>query len=143
MFLLDANVLIYAFREDSPHHTACRAWLQDVLEGGATVLVPDLVEVALLRICTHPTLGAAAAPTEAVFTFLRDLHTLPNCERVGLDEDSFALYERLCGELPLRGNDMNDLYLAALALRHGAVLASVDQGFSRFGLLKWVDPRHG
>lgn len=130
MFLLDANVLIYAFREDSPHHAACLAWLRDVLESGATVLLPDLVEVVLLRICTHPGLGPAAVPVAAVFTFLRELHALPNCQRVGLSEESFAVYERLCRESALRGNDVNDVYLAALALEHHAVLASVDQGFS-------------
>ena len=139
-FLLDANVLIYAFREDSPQHAGCLAWLQGVLESGATVLLPDLVEVALLRVCTHPSLGPAAAPTLAVFAFLRDLHGLPNCLRVGLGEEGFAIYERLCAQLALRGNDVNDVYLAALALEHGAVLASADRGFSRFPLLDWVDP---
>ncbi len=31
MHLLDANVLIYAFRRDSPYHGPCYAWLTSAL----------------------------------------------------------------------------------------------------------------
>ncbi len=36
--------------------------------------------------------------------------------------------------------DVMDMYLAALAIEHGLVLASHDNGFRRFERLEWIDP---
>jgi hypothetical protein len=33
MVLADANVLVYAHREDTPHHAACRHWLEALVNG--------------------------------------------------------------------------------------------------------------
>lgn len=30
MKLLDANILLYAYNSDSPHHEVCRTWLERV-----------------------------------------------------------------------------------------------------------------
>ncbi|MGH8592092.1 MAG: PIN domain-containing protein [Gammaproteobacteria bacterium] len=43
----------------------------------------------------------------------------------------------------LRGNDINDAYLAALALEHDAVLVTADRGFARFSGLRILDPLAG
>jgi hypothetical protein len=42
--------------------------------------------------------------------------------------------------LELRGNDLNDAWLAAVAMEHRATLVSTDQGFSRFPALSWINP---
>jgi len=49
-------------------------------------------------------------------------------------------FVRLITDLDLRGNDVNDAWLAALAIDHRATLVSTDNGFSRFPGLKWLDP---
>ena len=41
---------------------------------------------------------------------------------------------RLCG------NDINDAWLAALAIEHRATLVSTDRGFFRFPGLDWLNP---
>ena len=43
-------------------------------------------------------------------------------------------------QLLLSGNDLNDAWLAALALEHGAILVSTDEGFARFPGLAWQNP---
>ena len=40
----------------------------------------------------------------------------------------------------LRGDDVPDVEIAALAIEHGLVLASHDQGFRRFSGLRVLDP---
>lgn len=40
----------------------------------------------------------------------------------------------------VRGNLVPDAYLAAVAISHGALLASNDRGFARFPGLRWFDP---
>ena len=36
--------------------------------------------------------------------------------------------------------DINDVWLATLAIEHRATLVSTDQGFSRFPGLSWINP---
>ncbi len=54
-----------------------------------------------------------------------------------------GILQALAEGLGLRGNDLNDAYLAALALERGAVLVSADKGFARFPGLLWLNPLEG
>ena len=140
MFLLDANVLIYAFRRDSPFHSPCYAWLRGALAGAEPVATTGLVELAFLRITTLPSLGRAAAAPSDAFAFLRALRREPMAVRVEPGQDHDGILSRLCERLRLRGNDINDAYLAALAFEHGATLVTADQDFARFPELPLIDP---
>lgn len=143
MFLLDANVLIYAFRRDSPFHGPCYAWLRSALTGAEPVATTGLVELAFLRITTLPSLGrAAAAPSDAL-AFLNALRRDPMAIRIEPGPDHDGILARLCEQLRLRGNDINDAYLAALALEHGATFVTADRDFARFRELPLVDPVAG
>ena len=143
MFLLDANVLIYAFRRDSPFHGPCYAWLRGALAGDEPVATTGLVELAFLRITTLPSLGKAAASPSDAFAFLQALRREPMAVRIEPGSDHDGILARLCEQLRLRGNDINDAYLAALAFEHGATLVTADQDFTRFPELSLVDPVAG
>ena len=140
MFLIDANVLIYAFRRDSPFHGPCYVWLRGALAGGDPVATTGLVELAFLRITTLPSLGKAAAAPSDAFEFLHALRRDPMAVRIDPGPDHDGIFARLCVQLRLRGNDLNDAYLAALALEHNATLVTADQDFERFPSLSLIDP---
>jgi uncharacterized protein len=140
LLLLDASVLIYAFRRDSPHHGACYDWLGAALAGEEPVATTSLVELALLRISSLPGLGPAAAKPEDVFRFLDALRLQPGVLRIEPGERHPRLFAQLCDTLRLRGNDVNDAFLAALALEYDATLVSADRGFARFPDLRFIDP---
>jgi toxin-antitoxin system PIN domain toxin len=143
VFLVDANVLIYAFRRDSPFHNSCYAWLRGALTGGDPVATTGLVELAFLRITTLPSLGRnSAAPSDA-FEFLHTLRRDPMAVRIEPGPDHDGIFARLCLQLRLRGNDLNDAWLAALALENGATLVTADQDFGRFPELPVLDPVAG
>ncbi|WP_424950751.1 TA system VapC family ribonuclease toxin [Deinococcus sp.] len=131
-YLLDANVLIDAFRTDAPAYTANRDWLTRTLLGGETVYAPALVEVALLRITTLLKLGPRAASPATAFAFLNALHAVPNYKRLELETGQFGGFEQTVQTLALSGNDLNDAYLVALAQWHNLTLVTADAGFSRF-----------
>jgi predicted nucleic acid-binding protein len=40
MKLLDANVLLYAYNSDSPHHEVCRTWLEQAFNGAEPIGLP-------------------------------------------------------------------------------------------------------
>jgi toxin-antitoxin system PIN domain toxin len=143
VFLVDANVLIYAFRRDSPHHSACYRWLATALAGEEAVATTSVVELALLRVSTLPSLGKAAATTRDVFRFLGALSTQAAALRIEPGPAHTRLFAELCEALGLRGNDLNDAFLAALAIEYDATLVSADRGFTRFPELKLFDPLTG
>lgn len=139
-YLLDANILIYVHRAEDPHHAASLRWLQGVLAEGEQVYASAMVEVTLLRITTNRRMGPSASPPAAVFELLNYLHALPNYSRLELEPGQYERLEQLCQDPNLTGNDMNDAYLAALALENDLTLATADRGFSRFTGLKVLNP---
>ena len=50
MILPDVNVLIYAFRQDVPHHALCHSWLAGVANGDARFGLSPLALSALVRV---------------------------------------------------------------------------------------------
>ena len=53
----DFNVLVSAFRQDTPHHDRCRTWLDGVLSGPGQVGLSELALSGALRVLTHPRIG--------------------------------------------------------------------------------------
>jgi len=140
LYLLDANVLIYAFRRDSPHHSPCYQWLTNTLAGEGPVATTSVVELALLRIATLPALGTAASTPAEVFRFLGALKDQPTVLRIEPGEQHLDILSGLCAKMKLRGNDINDAFLAALSMEYGATLVTADRGFSRFSGLRTMNP---
>jgi hypothetical protein len=143
MHLLDANILIGAFRADDPDHVPLKAWLEDTLRGGSVVTFPTLVEVAFLRIVTHPRIFRLPSLLAEAVGFLLAIRASGLFREV---PPTLRMRERWwswCRELDLQGNDVNDAYLAATAAEARCPLVSRDQGFARFHGLDWrnlIDP---
>jgi toxin-antitoxin system PIN domain toxin len=140
LYLLDANVLIYAFRRDSPHHFPCYQWLTNTLAGEDRVATTSVVELALLRNATLPALGTAAAARAEVFRFLGLLKDEPTVLRIEPGEQHLDILSGLCAKLKLRGNDTNDAFLAALSMEYGVTLVTADRGFNRFSGVRVMNP---
>lgn len=139
LFLPDANVLIYALHKNSAHHRSCRKWLETAAANNDAIGLCELVEVALLRIPTLPKLDLL--PMRTVLGFWReDLLTYSQAKRLTPLKKHADILSRFISDLRLGGNDINDAWLAALAIEHRATLVSADEGFSRFSGLDWLNP---
>jgi toxin-antitoxin system PIN domain toxin len=140
MKLVDANVLLYAVNEDSPHHREARLWLERVLSGTEAIGFAMIVVLAFLRLSTNP----AASPRPltidqavgAVAGWLRQ----PTATIPDPGDEHVALLHRLLEPLGGGGNLVNDAHLAALALEHGAEVVSYDADFARFAGVRWRSP---
>jgi toxin-antitoxin system PIN domain toxin len=140
LFLPDANVLIHALRADSSEHRSCRQWLTNTAEAGDAIGLCELVETALLRIPTLPKLQLV--PMVETLGFWRDdLWDYPGIRRLAAGTRHAGIFADFITTLELCGNDVNDAWLAALAIEHRATLVSTDQGFSRFPSLNWFNPK--
>lgn len=140
MDMLDANILIGAFRPDDPHHATLKNWLEETLNNGLTVTFPALVEVAFLRIVTHPRIFRVPSPLEEAVSFLQAIQESGQFRETSWTSRMRALWWRWCRELDLQGNDVNDAYIAATAAEARCRLVSLDEGFSRFPGLDWWNP---
>ncbi len=139
LFLPDANVLIHALRVDSAEHHSCRRWLASTAAAGDGIGMCELVEVALLRI---PTLSKLQlVPIDEILGFWKDdLWSYPGTRRLAPGTRHTGIFSDIITALNLCGNDINDVWLAALAIEHRATLVSTDQGFARFRGLSWINP---
>lgn len=140
MIVVDANILIYAYHADAPLHKAAARWLEDVLDGAEIIGLPWITLWAFLRISTNPRLWPNPKSAEDAFQVMQDLLAQPRVVIVGPEARHPELLQRLVVEHRASGPLLTDAVLAALALEHGATLASADQDFSRFTDLRWVNP---
>jgi toxin-antitoxin system PIN domain toxin len=138
MVLLDANILIGAFRQDDPDHETLKAWLEETLNEGPAVTFPALVEVAFLRIVTHPHIFQTPSSLEEAVEFLQAIQESGQFRETQWTPRMRGRWWQWCRELHLEGNDVNDAYLAATAAESRCRFVSRDGGFSRFrGLDLW------
>ncbi|HEX3531114.1 MAG TPA: TA system VapC family ribonuclease toxin [Thermoanaerobaculia bacterium] len=140
MDLLDANILIGAFRPDDPDHAILKGWLEETLSNGLQVTFPALVEVAFLRIVTHPRIFKEPSPFEEAAGFLLVIQESGLFRETPWTEKMRTRWLRWCRDLSLTGNDVNDVYLAATAAESRCRLVSRDGGFKRFQGLDWWNP---
>lgn len=140
LYLPDANVLIHSLRKESADHRACRQWLLAAAEKGDEIGLTELVEAALLRVPTLPKLQLI--PMSDTIGFWReDLWSYPRTCRLSAGPRHAELLSHFINRLDLCGNDINDAWIATLAIEHRAILVSTDLRFGRFPGLDWLDPR--
>lgn len=140
MILCDVNVLIYAFRADSPRHTDYRRWLQGRLTGHEPVGVSELVLSGTLRVLTHPGVFAPPTPLDKAFAFVDALRERQNCVVVAPGVRHWGIFKQLCDSAGAKGNLIADAYHAALAIEHGCEWITTDRDYARFSGLRWRHP---
>jgi uncharacterized protein len=138
--LVDANLLLYAADERSPHNPAAVEWIEERLNGPRRVGLPWQSLTAFLRISTHPrALVNPLAPADA----WRQVEDWLSAPAAWIPVPGQA-YAALLGELIVRheiaGNLVADAQLAALALEHGLAVCSTDTDFARFTDIRWENP---
>lgn len=134
MLLCDVNVLVHAQRNESGEDGVARQWLEDALNAHEAVGVSELVLSAMTRIVTHPRVFAEPSrPIEAI-AFADAVLEAPAASVVRPGARHWAIFRDLVTDGRLRGNDVPDAYLAAIALEAGARMVTRDSGFKRFGL---------
>lgn len=140
MVLPDVNVLVYAHREDSPHHAGCREWLESVINGPESFGLSELVLSGFLRVVTHPKVFTRPSPLADALEFAEQLRGRPNCVPVAPGRRHWQIFRGLCAEAGAKGNLVPDAYLAAMAIEAGCEWVTTDQDFSRFKGLRWRHP---
>jgi len=140
VILPDVNVLLYAFRTDLPEHTACRRWLEDVLNADAAYGMSPQVLASVIRVATHPRIFARPSRLSDVMAFVSVLLAQPHCQVIQPGPRHWDIFTRLCQRAKATGNLVQDAWLAALAMEYGCEWITADRDFARFDGLRWRSP---
>jgi uncharacterized protein len=139
MRCVDVNVLVDAHRPDAPNHDEVVAWLEQARRAPEPLGVPRLVAAGFLRVVTHPRVFRDPTPIDTALDFVAALDASPSVVAVEPGARHWGIFTDLCARLRLRGNDVPDAALAALAIEIGARWVTSDRGFARFPELQ-VEP---
>ena len=140
MILVDANLLLYAYDSASAHHRAARGWLEAAFSAPEPVGLALVALLAFVRIGTNRRLRKAAFSTTEALAIVSGWLNRPRVALLNPGETHWKILGRLFVEGQASGNLVMDAHLAALAIEHGATLATTDKDFTRFPGLRMVNP---
>ena len=132
MLLLDVNVVLAAHRDDHPNHGEVRPWLDALLASGEDFGVPTAVWASFLRLATNRRIFVEPTPLEAAFDFVVAMVAQPGHLTIEPGTRHLALVQRLCEEGGAVGDLIPDAVIGAVAVEHGATVATLDRDFARF-----------
>lgn len=141
MYLLDANILVYASDGGSKHHESSRDWLDSHLAGAPeSVGLPWPSLLAYVRLVTNPRIYSPPAPVADAWAQAEEWLD----RRAAWIPPPGRRHRHVLGGLveAVRpaGNLMPDAHLAALAMEHGLTVVSTDTDFAKFPGLNWLNP---
>jgi toxin-antitoxin system PIN domain toxin len=140
MTVLDANLLIYAYNADAPQQKAAALWITELFESGETIGLPWMTVWAFIRICTNPRIWEHPRPVKDVFAIVSQWLAETGVVLLEPGPRHWELLQPLVTKHKAAGPLLTDAVLAAIAIEHGALLASTDQDFGRFQGLRWINP---
>jgi toxin-antitoxin system PIN domain toxin len=140
LILPDVNVLVIAHRRDQADHGPVRAWLEEQVNSDRPFALADIAVAGFLRIVTNPRIYGRPTPVSKAVAFVDGLVRQPTWVPVSAGPRHWPLFRELLRKADARGNLVPDAHLAAVAMEHGATVATRDRGFARFPGLRWLDP---
>jgi hypothetical protein len=140
MTLIDANLLLYAHDSSSVHHKAARGWLEARFSKPEPIGLAWVVLLAFLRVATNRRLREDAPSVAEAVEIVSGWLKRPTVTLLNPGERHWEIFRRLLQEGQAPGPLVMDAHLAALAIEHGATLATTDKDFTRFPGLKFFNP---
>jgi uncharacterized protein len=133
----DVNVLLYAYDDQSAHHDTARIWLEEALSNSERTGLPWPVLVGFVRLSTHPVVYPRPLSAGEALDIVDRWLEHPYGGVVEPGDTHGSLLRELLDAAGVAADLTTDAHLAAIAIEHGATLASFDGDFHRFTGLKF------
>lgn len=140
MIIPDANLLIYAYDEKSPHHQKANEWWLKVLSASKPVGIPWVVILAFTRLMTHPQICENPLSVAQVRGIVINWLDYPQVRVLSFSEGSINRFYDLLEEAGSGGNLSTNAMIALHAFEHSGVIFSNDRDFDRFAAVKRINP---
>ncbi|WP_165977542.1 type II toxin-antitoxin system VapC family toxin [Nonomuraea diastatica] len=140
MLLADIDILVNAFRHESPDHDRCHVIVEQMVNGDSSYAVSDFVVNGFVRTVTNRRIYKNPDDLDRALTFASSYRNQPHALVVSGADRHWEIFVRLCRQAGASGNLIPDAYLAALAIEHGCEFVTCDKHFARFEGLRWRSP---
>jgi len=133
LIALDTNILVYARREEAPHHQAARALVAELAEGERPWALPWPCVYEYLRVVTHPRVFDPPTELGVAVEDLLSLLASPSLTLLGEGPAHLGHLKNAVLTGQAAGNLAHDAHIAALVVEHGVEeLLTADRDFARF-----------
>jgi len=140
-YTLDANVLLFASDESSPHHAAAAAFVERMAAGPELAYLFWPTTMAYLRIATHPSIFSRPLSPRRAVENVQALLDLPHVHSPGEQDRFWARFRDVVRDAQPAGNLVPDAHLVALMIENGVtVIWTHDRDYRRFRGITVRDP---
>ncbi|MCA0436638.1 MAG: PIN domain-containing protein [Actinobacteria bacterium] len=141
MIAVDTNVLVHAFRADSPHHQPAAAAVDEAVNSGRAIGVPWPCVHEFLAVVTNPrAFGTPSTPAEALAA-MEQLLAQESVRPLGETPAHLSTLHALITRSGVVGPKVHDARIAAICLDHGVdELWTADRDFGSFPDLRTRNP---
>lgn len=141
MIAVDTNVLVYAHRRESPHHSPAVRALQGLVESDRQWGIPWPCVHEFVAVVSHPKVYVDPTPSPEALAALRDLLASGSGLLIGETDRHLPRLGDLLTASGVQGPKVHDARVAAICLDHGVdELWSADRDFSFFPALRTRNP---
>lgn len=140
MYLIDANILLYAKIDSFKHHAKALEWLDTTINSGIRVGIPWESINAFIRISTNHKIIENPLSTSAAWQQIKEWLDLTNLWIPVPTEDHIRILDQLIKYCEGTSGLIHDAHLASIALSHGLKVVSSDADFARFPNVIWENP---
>jgi len=140
MIIPDANLLLYAYDEESPFHHKARVWCEQALSGPEPVTFLSAVIFGFVRIATHPKVFSAPLSVREAADHVTSWLAQPHVRVEDMLHEDIEPALALLRDAGTAGNLTTDAQIAAIAMRLGATVHTADLDFARFRGVQFSNP---
>jgi uncharacterized protein len=140
MIVPDVNLLVYAYNEGGPNHSAAAHWWTELMNGEQPVGLPWAVVFGFVRLVTHPSVLVEPLRPQAALERVQSWFERDHVRVVDPGPRHLELVSALFAATGVASNLTTDTHLAAIAIEHQAELHSNDSDFTRFPGLRHRNP---
>lgn len=140
MVVVDLNILIYAYRQESPQHAKAVAWLEEAMNSGQPIGLSWTTILGFLRLMTSGRYFSPAIPLAEVQEAVQSWLAVPTVRMLIPGEKHADVLFGLLNAAGTAGDLTSDAHLAALAIEYRATMVSNDTDFLRFPKVKYLNP---
>lgn len=144
MIAVDTNILVYAHREEGPHHKAAFRCISSLAESDASWAIPWPCVHEFLAVVTRRGLFDPPTPLKTALGQVDAWLEVPNLTLLAETDSHWSVLRAISVAGKVRGLRVHDARIAALCLQHGVrEIWSADRDFGRFPNLRVVNPLLG
>lgn len=140
MIIPDANLLLYAYDEESPFHAGARSWCERVMTGPEPLVLLPAVIFGFVRIATHPKVFSSPLSVREAEAHVMSWLALPHVQVMDMLREDVESALTLLRAAGTAGNLTTDAQIAAVAVRLDATVHTADLDFARFRGVRFSNP---